>query len=266
MAAPGRPSKKGLDFVGWNTGVLDNDGKIDRLIEAQGIAAFTVYFYLCMHAYATNGYYLEWGYSQCATTARKLGRGASAEFVRNVVDMCFECCLFDKRLFQECGVLTSHGIQRRYWNAIQERVGKYEKKDYWLLKPDECKGLDLSTQNSDFPTGNSPNTKEEKRREEKSILQESECYPPSFKPPALKQIHAYCEKNNIVIDEEYFFDYHTQNGWVMSNGVPIKDWRARVRAWAKREKKFKQSDEPSEYEDMVAAYTPQYKKKGSDGT
>lgn len=261
-----RPKKEGLDFAGWEVGVLDNDGKVDRLIEAQGIAAFTVYFYLCMHAYATHGYYLDWSYSQCATTARKLGKGASAEFVKNVVDMCFECCLFDKRLFQEYRILTSRGIQRRYWSAVHERVGKYELKQFWLLKPEECQGFDLCMQNSDFSAGNPPNSTQKKSTQKNSILQESVCSStPEFTPPTLNQIHAYCEKRGIVIDEEHFLDYHAQNGWVMANGVSVKDWRARIRAWAKREKKYAATDGANEYEEMVENYVPRYT-KGENAT
>lgn len=259
----GRRPKKGLDFIGWEVGVLDNDGKIDRLIESQGIAAFTVYFYLCQHAYATQGYYLDWSYSQCATTARKLGRGASAEFVKNVVDMCFQCGLFEKRLFEECGILTSRGIQRRYWNAIRDRVGKYEAKQFWLLTSEECQGFDLVTQKTDFPPRNALH----KRREEERILQESESTGNTenavggFIPPTPEQLHGYCEKQGLRIDEEHFLDYHRQNGWVMANGLPVKDWRARVRAWAKREQKYREPEETSEYEELVAGYLPRYTKR-----
>ncbi len=259
----GRRPKKGLDFIGWEVGVLDNDGKIDRLIEAQGIAAFTVYFYLCQHAYATQGYYLEWSYSQCATTARKLGRGASAELVRSVVDMCFQCCLFDKRLFEECGILTSRGIQRRYWAAIRERVGKYEPKQFWLLTPEECQGFDCAAPKTDFP----PRNALYKRKENNRILQESEGTEATettaqrFSPPTPEQLHDYCEKHGLCIDEEHFLDYHAQNGWTMANGVAVKDWRARVRAWAKRERKYRETEEPSEYEELIAGYLPRYRKE-----
>lgn len=151
--AKGRPKKEGLDFAGWEVGVLDNDAKVDRLIEAQGIAAFTVYFYLCQHAYATHGYYLDWDYSCCAVTARKLGKGASAEFVKNVVDMCLKCDLFDKQVFDAYGVLTSRGIQRRYSGAVERRVPDEEPKKFWLLE--NSQGFDECTQNSDEPPENS---------------------------------------------------------------------------------------------------------------
>lgn len=153
--ADGRPPKEGLDFAGWETGVLDNDTKLDRLIEAQGIAAFTVYFYLCQHAYATHGYYLDWSYSSCATTARKLGKGASADFVKEVVDMCFQCGLFDKGLFDKYEILTSRGIQRRYWKAIKKRVSKAKIKKFWLLdENEESQSFNKCTQNSGSQTEN----------------------------------------------------------------------------------------------------------------
>lgn len=146
----GRPPKESLDFSSWDVSILDNDEKIDELIDAQGIGAFTIYFYLCQKAYGSNGYYLEWSYSRCATTARRLGKGASAEYVKNVVDMCFQCCLFDKRLFELYGILTSRGMQTRYWVVAKSRTTQRIIRDYWLLEENECSGLVFRTENSDF--------------------------------------------------------------------------------------------------------------------
>ena len=148
----GRPPKENIDFSGWDVTILDNDEKIDALIDAQGIGAFTVYFYLCQKAYGSNGYYLDWSYSCCATNARKLGKGASAEFVKNVVNMCFQCCLFDKGLFDKYGILTSRGIQKRYWQVAKSRNYKTVISDYWLLEQDECPGLNKSTLKSNYDT------------------------------------------------------------------------------------------------------------------
>lgn len=259
-----RQPKIGLDFAGWKVDVLDNDTKIGRLIEAQGIAAFTVYFYLCQHAYATHGYYLDWDYSYCAMTARKLGKGASAEFVKNVVDMCFQCSLFDKGLFEQCGVLTSRGIQRRYFAAVQNRVSIHKSKEFWLLKPEECQGFDLCTQNSNFPPRNST---KEKKRKQKDIIQKSNTTRALFQPPTVEEVKAYCEERKNGIDPERFHDYYTANGWVQGKGKPIKDWKACVRTWERTERKSTEqtgeiSQETSEYERMVESYVPRYRKKG----
>ena len=179
MSNAGRPRKEGLDFAGWDVHVLENDTKIDQLIDAQGIAAFTVYFYLCQRAYATHGYYLEWSYSLCPTVARKLGKGACSEFVKNVVDICFQCCLFDKSLFEVHGILTSRGLQKRYWAAISDRASRFEQKKFWLLEPEECQGFVSCAQNSEtspvksnFTSGNSNfqqgNTHIKKRKEKET--------------------------------------------------------------------------------------------------
>lgn len=141
----GRPPKEGLDYSEWDLWVLDNDKKIDALIEAQGALAFVVYFYLTQHAYAEHGYYLEWDYDSCPSTARRLGRGVSAEFVRNCVEKCLQVGLYDKGLFETHGVLTSEGIQKRYWKVAKNRTSRGEARKYWLL--------DASFQNEEDPEG-----------------------------------------------------------------------------------------------------------------
>lgn len=146
----GRPPKESLDYSSWDVSILDNDEKIDELIDSQGIGAFTVYFYLCQKAYGTKGYYLDWDYSRCATIARRLGKGACAEFVKNVVDKCFQCCLFDKRLFELHGILTSKGMQRRFLTVAKERTSPKINVKFWLLDDDESAGLVSHTQNSNY--------------------------------------------------------------------------------------------------------------------
>lgn len=146
----GRPPKESLDFSSWDVSILDNDEKLDMLIDSQGIGAFTIYFYLCQKAYGTKGYYLEWSYSRCATIARKLGKGASADYIKNVVDKCFQCCLFDKKLFELHGILTSKGIQRRFVTVAKERTSPKINAKYWLLDDEESAGLHLCTQNFDY--------------------------------------------------------------------------------------------------------------------
>lgn len=146
----GRPPKESLDFSSWDVSILDNDEKIDMLIDSQGIGAFTIYFYLCQKAYGTKGYYLEWSYSRCATIARKLGKGASADFVKNVVDKCFQCCLFDKRLFELHGILTSKGIQRKFAIVAKERTAPKINEEFWLLDDKESAGLVSHAQNFNY--------------------------------------------------------------------------------------------------------------------
>ena len=151
----GRPPKEGLDYSEWDLWVLDNDKKIDALLEAQGALAFVVYFYLTQHAYAEHGYYLDWDYDSCPTTARRLGRGVSAEYVRCCVEKCLQVGLFHKGLFESHGILTSEGIQKRYWKVAKNRTSRGEARPYWLLemslqKEENSEGLVPCTQNGNY--------------------------------------------------------------------------------------------------------------------
>ena len=141
--------KRGIAYSGWNTDIFENDTKIDELLDAQGWIGFSVYFYLCQKAYASDGYFYRWSYANAATTARRMGGGIGSETVKQVVSTCLRIGLFDNRLFVEEGVLTSKGIQRRYADAIQKRSYKCVDHKIWLLKENESKGLVLCTQNGD---------------------------------------------------------------------------------------------------------------------
>jgi hypothetical protein len=157
-----RPPKKGIDYSGWSVTIFDNDTKIDKLLDAHGWCGFGIYFYLCQRAYGSEGYFYKWCYDDCASTSRKMGGGISAGTVKETVDYCLQIGLFDKGLFDRWGVLTSKGIQRRYWEVVKVRDVRTVISDYWLLQDDECKGLlkaplndSFDIGNEGFPTGNS---------------------------------------------------------------------------------------------------------------
>ncbi len=150
----GRP-KQGIDYSGWSVDIFDGDKKIDKLLDAKGWKGFGIYFFLCQRAYKTNGYFYEWGYDDCATTARKMGGGINSGTVKETVDYCLQVDLFNKGLFDRWGVLTSRGIQRRFWSVLSERRNKTVYDEYWLLKSEECKGLVKVSLNSDLQPTNS---------------------------------------------------------------------------------------------------------------
>lgn len=59
----------------------------------------------------------------------------------------------------------------------------------------------------------------------------------SFTKPTIEEIKSYAREINLCIDCEYFFDYYESNGWKVSN-TPMKDWKATLRNWARREQKY----------------------------
>lgn len=147
-------AKRKLDYAGWSTDIFDNDTKIDKLLDAQGWIGFGIYFFLCQKAFGSDGYFYKWGFDDCASTARKIGGGVGSGTVRETVDYCLHIGLFNKRLFDEWGVLTSKGIQRSYWAVAKTRRDKAVAKELWILDDSECEGVFFVPLNSDMSDTN----------------------------------------------------------------------------------------------------------------
>lgn len=58
-----------------------------------------------------------------------------------------------------------------------------------------------------------------------------------FKKPTVEEIGAYCAERKNGISPDNFFDYYEAQGWKLSNGQKMLDWKAAVRNWETRNKK-----------------------------
>ena len=58
---------------------------------------------------------------------------------------------------------------------------------------------------------------------------------PRFQKPTLEEISDYCINRGNLVDPEQFYNFYESKGWVVGKS-PMKDWRAAVRTWEKREK------------------------------
>lgn len=58
-----------------------------------------------------------------------------------------------------------------------------------------------------------------------------------FVPPTIGEVRSYCRERGSGIDAESFVDYYQARGWKLGKGQIMKDWRAAVRTWERREKK-----------------------------
>lgn len=55
-----------------------------------------------------------------------------------------------------------------------------------------------------------------------------------FIPPSVDEVRTYCKERNNTVDPQTFVDFYSSKGWKVGNN-PMKDWRACVRTWEKRE-------------------------------
>lgn len=84
----------------------------------------------------------------------------------------------------------------------------------------------------------------EKEKDSIYIIEDAERNDnPSFLPPTLSEVKAYCEEQNLRVNPKKFIDYYTMNGWKKKNNIPVTDWKATIQSWEQNEKKDTKSNE-----------------------
>lgn len=66
-----------------------------------------------------------------------------------------------------------------------------------------------------------------------------------FVKPTVEEVRAYCEERQNNVDPEAFIDFYESKGWKVGN-QPMKDWKAAVRTWERRDNnrpRYKTRDE-----------------------
>jgi hypothetical protein len=58
-----------------------------------------------------------------------------------------------------------------------------------------------------------------------------------FKKPSLEEVKEYCFERNNNVNPSNFFDFYESKGWKIGKD-PMKDWRAAVRNWERREDNY----------------------------
>ena len=55
-----------------------------------------------------------------------------------------------------------------------------------------------------------------------------------FEPPTLEEVKAYCQERQNKVDPQTFIDFYDSKGWMIGKNH-MKDWKAAVRTWEKRD-------------------------------
>lgn len=219
-------AKDGLDYFPLDCQL---DDKL-KLIEAEyGITGFAVVVRLFQRIYGGKGYYCEWSNEVALLFAREVGLGGSV--VSQILEASIRRGIFSKELFDKCEILTSHGIQKRYLEAVSRRQKVEIEKSYLLVDADNLsKNVYISSKNVYRNDKNVDISQQSKVKESKGkYIKDSR-----FAPPTADEVRAYCSERNNSVDAERFIDFYQSKGWKVGN-QPMKDWKAAVRTWEKRD-------------------------------
>ena len=70
---------------------------------------------------------------------------------------------------------------------------------------------------------------------------------PHFVPPDVSEVATYCSERKNGIDAAAFIDYYAARGWKLNGGQTMKDWRAAVRTWERRNKAEQRGGSEDDY-------------------
>mgnify|MGYP002554999608 FL=1 len=142
-----RRYKDGVDY--WNIDVDFFENKKIRLIRAEfGIQGVYIFILILNEIYRTSGYYKQWDNDDCLLMSAGAGvdGGCSPGLIGEVVQGLVRRSLFDKRVFDSFGVLTSPEIQRRFLRIVgNSRDSIPMIKEYFLLDMSSRKDITEAT-------------------------------------------------------------------------------------------------------------------------
>lgn len=163
-----RPYKTGLDYFELDCYL---DEKI-RLIQAEyGLKGFAVVVLLFKEIYGGQGYYMSWDKERLLLLASENGIACGdTNLIWDVSLACIRRGIFSAELFEKYQILTSRGIQKRYFRAVARREKVEVEKKYLLIKVTQKSINDdnkpVNVNKNQVNVCKSTQRREEKRREE----------------------------------------------------------------------------------------------------
>ncbi len=307
-----RPIKDGVPYWPFDVDLFDD--KKFKLIRGEfGIKGAYIALVILNSVYKENGYFKRWDDEDCCLMSEGIGDGCSPQLVDEVLAGCVRRGLFDQGLFQMFGILTSTGIQRRFFNIVKKSRNKIVViKEYLLFDLNDqtfsegvLNKVVLKTvsqlENPDKPQGNpdkmrgnslkEKKQKEIKRNEIEHIHTSASASASVNHQAIINSFNRICTDLPKVRDltetrrrtirkaaerlgsggfESFFKQVHCSDFLCGRSGQwkCSFDWILKPENMTKiREGNYDNRgastiEEPSEYEKMVASYTPRYKKGG----
>lgn len=128
-----RPQKEGLDYFPLDINI-DYDDKFQLLEAKYGLIGFAVIIKLIMKIYS-EGYFYTWGEKESLLHSKRVN--VNINEVSAIVDDSIKWGVFNKNLYYKYKILTSNGIQKRYWEVAKRRTEITIDKRYWIHNVDD---------------------------------------------------------------------------------------------------------------------------------
>ena len=164
----GRLFKSGLDYFPLDTKM---DDEIELIESEHGVVGFGVLIKLYQKIYASN-YWIKWDKKAKIMFSNRINVGINT--IDAIINSCIEWDVFNKKIFDKFEVLTSNGIQKRYFEIIKRRLSVNIIKEYTLINYGNY--LDINKINVSINTINEDISTQSKVKEIESKVKENIKY------------------------------------------------------------------------------------------
>ena len=101
--------------------------------------------------------------------------------------------------------------------------------NYSVFQDSETEKTTVKRQQDDTET-----SQKHTNKNEKNVKNEKKCSRARFVPPSYEQVSSYCQERGNDVDAQRFLDFYQSKGWMVGKNK-MKDWKAAVRSWERRE-------------------------------
>lgn len=157
-----RTNKVGIDYFPFDVDFF-NDEKIEFVAARFGVKGEVVALRLLCKIYR-NGYYTTWTDDECTLLAKRAGDGITPSLVSDVVNELAKRGFFDESIFSRFSVLTSRGIQNRYFEATKRYKSIEAQAEYLLVNVSKMDNVCINSIRADTNRINA-NTNPQRERE-----------------------------------------------------------------------------------------------------
>jgi hypothetical protein len=183
-----------------------------------------------------EGYYYKWGADECLLFAKNMGaEGVSKNNIEEVIKGLLRRGFFNEELYKSFNILTSKGIQERYFEAAKRYKRIDVVSEYLLVDVSKADNVNINSINANINPINDDINSQKKGKEKKRNKTKELDKPIRFSPPSIEEIRIYCLDRKNSVDAENFYFFYESKGWMIGK-EKMKDWKAAIVTWEKRER------------------------------
>jgi len=197
MATKERLRKNDLDYFPLEINI-NQDSKILLLEGKFGLEGFAVLIKLYIKIYGDKGYYCEWNEAEKLLFARMLG--IDADRLDEIISTCIKFKIFDKKIYEKYSILTSKGIQERFFFITSRRKKINVENSYLLINCEEYRAVEKTKK-----------TVENSKIQSERVNKQSERVNKQTKDAFLQQSKVKESKVNDLIKDKGVFSQNVEN-------------------------------------------------------